>query len=67
MGDASKLADKIAMNQLLLTLPSKRAHTACVDARELKTHIGDSVHFDTPAQSEIGKRFAAKLNELRTK
>lgn len=67
MGDATKLADKISMNQLLLALPSKRAHTACVDARELKTHIGDSVHFDTPAQNEIGKRFAEKLNELRAK
>ncbi len=64
MGDASTLADKIAMNHLLLTLPAKRAHTACVDARELKTHIGDRVHFDTPAQSEIGKRFAVKLNKL---
>ena len=67
MGDTSKLADKVAMNQLLLTLPTKRAHTACVDARELKTHIGDSVHFDTPAQIEIGKRFAAKLSELLAK
>jgi Carbohydrate esterase, sialic acid-specific acetylesterase len=67
MGDASKLADNIAMNQLLLALPSKRARTACVDARDLKTHIGDNVHFDTPAQNEIGKRFAAKLNELRAK
>jgi len=65
MGDASQLADKAAMNQLLLALPSKRAHTACVDARDLKTHIGDSVHFDTPAQSEIGKRFAAKMNDVR--
>jgi hypothetical protein len=67
MGNASTLADKIAMNQLLLELPAKRGHTACVDARELKTHIGDSVHFDTAAQSEIGKRFAAKLSELRAK
>jgi hypothetical protein len=67
MGGASKTADKIAMNQLLLDLPSKRAHTACVDARDVKTHIGDSVHFDTAAQTEIGKRFAAKLNELHAK
>lgn len=67
MGDASQLADKVAMNQLLLALPTKRAHTACVDARELKTHIGDSVHFDTAAQSEIGKRFATKLIELLAK
>lgn len=65
--DGSKLANRVAMNQLLLALPAKRAFTACVDARELKTHIGDSVHFDTAAQNEIGKRFAAKLNELRAK
>jgi hypothetical protein len=67
MGDAARLADKTAMNQLLLTLPAKRAHTACVDARDLKTNIGDNVHFDTAAQTEIGRRFAAKLNELRAK
>jgi len=67
MGDAARLTDKTAMNQLLLTLPAKRAHTACVDARDLKTNIGDNVHFDTAAQTEIGRRFAAKLNELRAK
>jgi hypothetical protein len=39
-------------------------HTACVDARDLKTHIGDAVHFDTAAQNEIGRRFAAKLIEM---
>lgn len=31
--------------------------------RDLKTHIGDRLHFDTPAQNEIGKRFAAKLDK----
>jgi hypothetical protein len=66
MGDASKATNKSAMNQLLLSLASKRAHTGCVDARDLKTHIGDSVHFDTAAQNEIGKRFAAKLSEITT-
>lgn len=64
MGNASKLADKAAMNLILLGLPSKRSFTACVDARDLKTHIGDNVHFDTAAQNEIGKRFAAKMSEL---
>jgi hypothetical protein len=67
MGDKTKLSDKAAMNQLLLALPSKRPRTACVDARELKSHIGDNVHFDTAAQNEIGKRFAAKLGELLAK
>ncbi len=51
---------KADMNRLLLSLPDKRPHTACVDARDLKTHIGDSVHFDTAAQNEIGRRYAAK-------
>jgi hypothetical protein len=47
------------MNRLLLSLPQKRAGTACVDARDLVTHIGDQVHFDTAAQEEIGRRYAA--------
>jgi hypothetical protein len=67
MGDPTKLADKAAMNQILLALPAKRPATACVDARDLKTHIGDSVHFDTAAQNEIGRRFATQLHALRAK
>jgi hypothetical protein len=53
-----------AMNEIQLALPKSVPHTACVDARDLKTHIGDSVHFDTAAQNEIGKRFAARLFEM---
>lgn len=64
MGDGAKLPDKAAMNQILLGLPAKRPHTACVDARDLKTHIGDNVHFDTAAQTEIGKRYAEKYAAL---
>lgn len=52
------------MNRLLLSLPSKRPHTACVDARDLTTHIGDSVHFDTAAQNEMGRRFAQRYFAL---
>ena len=55
------LTDLKAMNEIQLSLPKSVPHTACVDARDLKTHIGDAVHFDTAAQNEIGKRFAAKL------
>lgn len=55
-----RLADLKAMNEILLALPKSVPHTACVDARDLKSHIGDSVHFDTAAQEEIGRRFAAK-------
>lgn len=53
-----------AMNEILLGLPKTVPHSACVDARELKTNIGDNVHFDTAAQTEIGRRFAAKFMEL---
>lgn len=59
------LKDIKAMNDILLALPKSVPHTACVDSRDLKTHIGDYVHFDTAAQEEIGKRFAAKLIGLR--
>lgn len=54
------------MNKLLLDLPNQRENTACVDARDLIGHIGDSVHFDTASQEEMGRRFAAKLLELES-
>lgn len=53
-----------AINEILLSLPDKRPNTAAVDARDLKGHIGDFVHFDTATQNEIGKRFAEKWLEL---
>ena len=59
-----RLSDLRAMNAIHLALPKAVPHTACVDARELKTHIGDSVHFDTAAQTEIGKRFAAAFAQI---
>lgn len=46
------------MNLILLDLPNQVENTGAVDARDLKTHIGDKVHFDTSAQEEIGRRFA---------
>jgi hypothetical protein len=52
------------MNRILLALPSHRPLTGCVDARDLTTHIGDSVHFDTAAQNEIGRRFASEYLRL---
>lgn len=61
MRDDDGAANRRKMNELLLSLPSKRPHTACVNARDLKTHIGDNVHFDTAAQEEIGRRYAAKF------
>jgi hypothetical protein len=62
-----RLSDLKSMNDVQLALPKTVPHTACVDARDLKTHIGDNVHFDTAAQNEIGKRFAAKLAEMQKK
>ncbi len=52
---------KRQINQILLDLPNQRAHTACVDARDLKGHIGDGVHYDTASMEEIGRRFAKSL------
>lgn len=47
------------INAILLDLPQERPRTACVDARDLRGHIGDVVHFDTASQEEIGRRYAA--------
>lgn len=65
MRDDEGAANRRKMNELLLSLPKKRPHTACVDARDLKSNIGDNVHFDTAAQNEIGRRFAAKYASLK--
>jgi hypothetical protein len=59
-----RLTDLKAMNEILLALPKSALNSACVDARDLKSHIGDSVHFDTAAQEEIGRRFAARALSL---
>jgi len=55
------------INEILLRLPTKRKHTACVDARDLKGHIGDSLHYSTESQHEIGKRFAKAYQKLVAK
>lgn len=64
MAKESKRADKAAMNRILLALPARRESTACVDARDVTSHIGDEVHFDTAAQDEIGRRFARAMTAL---
>jgi len=64
MKDEPQLANLREMNEILLALPKSLPNTACIDARDVKTHIGDKVHFDTAAQNEIGKRFAAKMLEM---
>ncbi|MFU8849292.1 MAG: sialate O-acetylesterase, partial [Opitutales bacterium] len=47
-----------SINEILLSLPEKREHTACIDARDIKGHIGDHLHYNADAQIEIGRRFA---------
>src|SRR5262249_28585490 len=64
MSTPERNVGKAAMNRLLLTLPTKRQATACVDARDLTSNIGDGVHFDTKAQNEIGRRYAEKYFAL---
>ena len=54
------------INEILLSLPSKRKHTACVDARDLKETAGDKLHYSKNSQIEIGKRFAATYLKLST-
>lgn len=64
-----ELREDVAMrkriNELLLALPDQRPCTACVDARDLKGHIGDLVHIDTPGQEEIGRRFARRMIDIQ--
>ncbi len=55
-----------SINEILLSLPSRRDHTACVNARDLTGHIGDMVHIDTPSQDEIGRRMAAQMMEVQS-
>jgi hypothetical protein len=64
MRAATEGRENAAMNRLLLSLPEKRPQTACVDARDLRSHIGDSVHFDTVAQQAIGRRYAERYYAL---
>jgi hypothetical protein len=52
------------INDILLRLPSKRRHTACIDARDLTVTTGDKLHYCKDAQIEIGKRFAAAYLKL---
>jgi len=64
MRDPADSPHLAAINRILLSLPAKKPATGCVDGRDLKTHIGDSVHFDTAAQMEIGRRYATEYLRL---
>ena len=54
------------INAILLKLPSLRKNTACVDARDLMSHL-DVWHFDTAAQLKYGPRYAEKFLSLTEK
>ncbi|MDF1812891.1 MAG: sialate O-acetylesterase [Verrucomicrobiales bacterium] len=56
-----------SINDILLSLPERRKNTACVNGRDIKGHIGDMVHIDTPSQNEIGRRFAEQMRKLQLK
>lgn len=65
IGEAKEdIEGRKAINKILLELPDRVPHTACVDGREFAKFIGDEVHFDTATQQEHGHRFAAKYLEL---
>lgn len=53
-----------SINEILLGLPEKREHTACIDARDITGHVGDALHYNADAQLEIGRRFAKTYLEL---
>ena len=60
-------AERAKINAILLGLPDRRPHTACVDSREFANYIGDRVHFDTATQEEHGRRYAAEYLRLTRK
>ncbi|MFN9913716.1 MAG: sialate O-acetylesterase, partial [Pirellulaceae bacterium] len=64
MRDPASHPQVAAINRILLSLPDQKTATGCVDGRYLKTHSGDYVHFDTAAQMEIGRRYAAQYRRL---
>lgn len=65
MKSAESTDGRMEINRILLSLPSLRPRTACVDARDLKGSIGDNVHYDTESQNEIGRRCAGLYPALR--
>ncbi len=51
------------INRALMEIPSRVPWTACVDSAGLG-HKGDSVHFDSDAGFELGKRYAQAMMAL---
>jgi Carbohydrate esterase, sialic acid-specific acetylesterase len=60
----NNLPEARLVNDALLKIPDRVPHTACVRSRGL-TCKRDQIHFDTPAQRELGRRFAAQMIRLQ--
>lgn len=54
------------INQILKTLPQQISHLACIEAAGL-TDLGDKTHFDTASARELGRRYAAAMQQLLQK
>ncbi len=59
--------DRKAINAILLDLPNRIPHTACIDSRGFARSIGDMVHFDTETKIRHGQLYAAELLSLSDK
>ena len=61
------IPEPIAVRQFsgkfMIRVPPEVPFTACVRSTGL-THGGDEVHFDNKSQRELGKRFAAEMQQL---
>tara|TARA_R110002049_G_scaffold285698_4_gene466920 strand:+ start:24086 stop:26449 length:2364 start_codon:yes stop_codon:yes gene_type:complete len=55
---------RVKINEILLDLPNRKPHTACVDSRAYAVSIGDNVHFDTPTQQRHGRQYAELMLKL---
>jgi len=60
----SNVADRKAINAILLDLPNRVPDTACIDSRSFAKSIGDMVHFDTETQNRHGRLFAEEYLKL---
>lgn len=60
----SNVNDRKAINAILLDLPNRIPHTACIDSRKFAQSIGDNVHFDTATQNEHGRLYAKEFLRL---
>jgi len=54
------------VNETLAKIPDRVPHTACARSTGL-THKRDHVHFDTPSEWELGRRYATEMSCLTGK